>query len=426
MKNIDVLIIFEHVSRELETCLSLKFELEKLDLSCEIAPLHYNRYVTNIKYSPKLVVLPFLNSKDDFTLQKLREVHGEHIIGFNLHHEQLYNESTKDFMLPKDEYSRNIYHLAWTEHFKNDLISSNVAPDLVKVLCNPRFDSFWLKSYKNHPIKYDGFEEIIFFPTTFAWAFVSEDYFLALGNIEKDKFYRMKKITDETAQAYFKDIRRLAELYPQKLFLVRPHPYEDITYFRNKFLEYSHLKSLPDNIRIERIGNVYDWIKISNVTVGWCTTTNMEAAMCHKCSVIYHPVHYPIDMNLSFFNDFNILHSYSELEDVISGKNREKLPNSTLEQFSKEYGFPLKPVCPNIALWIDEILKAQHSHHPSPNKKMYFKNIFLCLIKDIPKYFLIKLKLIHIINKNYSGLYEDCVSYKNLYSSYFKFKECNK
>ncbi|WP_252393098.1 hypothetical protein, partial [Escherichia coli] len=249
----------------------MKLELEKLELSCELAPLHFNRYVTNIRFKPRIVVLPFLNSKDDFTLQKIRDIYGEDVIALNLHHEQLYNESTKKFMLPKDSYSRETYHLAWTESFYSDLIVAGAKPEKIKVLCNPRFDSFWLDSGERFSLS-ESYEEVIFFPTTFAWAFVSEDYFLSLGHISKDRFYRMKEITDKAAQAYFNDIKKLADSFPEKLFLVRPHPYEDINYFHNKFLEYSGLAVLPENIKIERCGNVYDWIKIASVVIGWCTT----------------------------------------------------------------------------------------------------------------------------------------------------------
>ncbi|WP_180358849.1 hypothetical protein, partial [Escherichia coli] len=146
------------------------------------------------------VVLPFLNSKDDFTLQKIRDIYGEDVIALNLHHEQLYNESTKKFMLPKDSYSRETYHLAWTESFYSDLIVAGAKPEKIKVLCNPRFDSFWLDSGERFSLS-ESYEEVIFFPTTFAWAFVSEDYFLSLGHISKDRFYRMKEITDKAAQA---------------------------------------------------------------------------------------------------------------------------------------------------------------------------------------------------------------------------------
>lgn len=423
-RKIDVLIIFEHITRELETCFYLKFELEKLGLSCELVPLHFNRYVTNVRFKPRIVVLPFINSKDDFTLQKIRDVYGEDVMALNLHHEQLYNESTKKFMLPKDSYSRETYHLAWTESFSLDLIEAGAKTEKIKVLNNPRFDSFWLDSGEKFPL-IESYEEVIFFPTTFAWAFVSEDYFLSLGHISKDRFYRMKEITDKTAQTYFNDIRKLAELFPRKLFLVRPHPYEDISYFHNKFLEYSGLNILPENIKIERSGNVYDWIKVASVVVGWCTTTNMEAAMCKKCSVVYHPTHYPTDMDLSFFKDFDIVRKYEMLADIVSGLNRKLLPDETLLKFSKLYGFPLSPVCPNIARWIEDILSTHKNLDGSFSGKNYVINIVYSILKDIPKFLLIKLKLMHIFNKNYSGLYEDCVTYGWINRKYKNFKDKN-
>lgn len=424
LKKIDVLIIFEHISRELETCLYLKFELQKRGLKCELAPLHFNRYLTNIKFKPKLVILPFLNSNADFTLRHLREVHGEEVIALNLHHEQLYNDSTKKFMLPKDEYSRDAYHLAWTKNFATDLEESGVAQDKIRVLCNPRFDSFWLKSNAN--LLYGKkFEEIIFFPTTFAWAFVSEDYFLSIGHMSKENFYRIRGITDQAARAYFKDISELAIKYPEKLFLVRPHPYEDISYFIKKFMEYSGLMELPENICIERKGNVYECIKVSSVIIGWCTTTNIEAAMCNKCSIVYHPTEYPTDMDLSFFKDFMICKDFNELDEIISATERPLVSADIKNKFSVEYGFPLEPVCPAIAAWVDDILN-KPSHASLRTDKLFFvKNLSNFLIRDIPKFFLVKLKIMHLLNRNYSGLYEDCMTYGRLRKSFEQFKKNN-
>lgn len=423
-KRIDVLIVFEHITRELETCLSLKYELLKLNLSCEIVPLHFNKYATNLIFQPKLVILPFLNSQNDYTLARIREIYGDSVIGLNLHHEQLYNEGTKKFMLPKDEYSRKVYHLSWTEKFASDLIESGVEPKKINILRNPRFDSVWLKSPALQKFNISHFEEVIFFPTTFAWAFVSEEYFLGLGNIEKDTFYRMRDVTDLTARKYFNAISYFAIKYPHKLFMVRPHPYEDIDYFRKKFIEYTQLSELPDNILIEREGNVYDWIKISALVIGWCTTTNIEAAMCNKCSVVFHPVKYPEDMNLSFFEDFDIVTDIAELEEFISGIRRPVVSSEILDKFSETYGFPQHPVCPNIAAWVFEIL-AQTEFDDTINIKAYIVNAFNFIIKDIPKKLLVESRTIHLLNKNYAGLYEDCISYKKLKEHFKTFTRSN-
>lgn len=423
-KRIDVLIVFEHITRELETCLSLKLELERVNLSCEIVPLHYNKYETSLRFEPRLVILPFLNSRNDYTLARIREIYGDSVIGLNLHHEQLYNEGTKKFMLPKDDYSRDVYHLSWTEKFALDLEESGVESDKISILRNPRFDSVWLESSIIDSLNIVDFEEVIFFPTTFAWAFVPEDYFLSLGNIEKETFYRMRDVTDITAKEYFRAILYFAQKYPKKLFMVRPHPYENIEYFRQKFFEYSQVSSLPGNIRIEREGNVYDWIKISDVIIGWCTTTNIEAAMCKKCSIIYHPVKYPEDMNLSFFEDFDIITDVQYLEEIISGNKRTEISQETLNKFSQQYGFPQHPVCPNIAKWVKEILDIHHGESLI-NKYAYMANLINFIIRDIPKKILVGTKTIHLINKNYAGLYEDCISYKKIESHFKEFKRKN-
>lgn len=423
-KDIDVLLVFEHITRELETCLSLKLELSRLNISSEIVPLHYNKYETHLRFRPKLVVLPFLNSSNDYTLARIRKIYGDSVIGLNLHHEQLYNEGTKRFMMPKDEYSRCVYHLSWTKSFAKDLEDAGVASQKIRVLRNPRFDSMWLKSSALDFKYIENFDEVIFFPTTFAWAFVPEDYFLKLGNINEETFRRMKMVTTETAREYFVTIRNLAKKYPNKLFMVRPHPYEDVSYFRLKFKEYTGLESIPDNIKIERKGNVYDWIKISSIVIGWCTTTNVEAAVAGKCSLIYHPVNYPDDMKLSFFNDFNILTSAEQLVSIIDGEYRPKISDKTLEKFSEQYGFPLRPVCPSIAAWICDILK---SNKVETRLRIlpFLKTCTDYIIRDVPKKFLVKTKCLHFLNKNYAGLYEDCVPYKQLAVFFDNFKRSN-
>ena len=315
LKSVDVILLFEHVSRELDSLLVMKFHLEALGFSVEVLPIHYNRYWHVVKYRPKFVVLPYCYSVGNPTRELYESVH-KGVAFLNLHHEQFYNEGTKEHLIPSDDYSKNMHHITWADSFANDLRDVGVRRELIHTTGNPRTDTFFLSGNQQVRSVLEGYSKMVFVPTTFSWALVDESYFLSISAIDKDEFKHRRAITLASAKAYFHDFHQLAKLMPNTLFVLRPHPFEDLRVFEGLYQDVNGSRP-PDNLIISREGNVYDWLKYCSLTVGWCTTVNMEAALFNIPSVVYHPTEYPRSMDLEFFSSIHIVKNRDSLIELI-------------------------------------------------------------------------------------------------------------
>lgn len=412
---IDVLIYFEHVVRELDACIILKNRLNQLGLTAEVVPVHYNRYRSFIKYKPRIIVVPFLFAdKNDIVYSEFKEMYGDVII-LNLHHEQLYNDMTKSLFMPKNEISKNAYHLSWGKSFANDLIGAGVPSGNITICGNPRTDNYYCMSSNWIREKYSKSKDkdIIFIPTSFSWAFVDEEYFIENAKIDPAEFYKKRDLTLSTAKEFLYTIRKLARKFPDKIFIVRPHPFERNETYENlmKSLD-SH--ELENNILIEREGNVYDWIKECKLMIGWITTVTVEACLFNKKNVIYTPI--PIDdgTKTDFMKKFKpIITSYEELDTIVGNIDQYEIDNSSLlVELEKTMGRPDGKVNQRLAEFIKGILPKQNP--AKTNWFAYCKNIIKSCIIDLPKNILKRLGLLTIVRPIYSGVLEDMLSYKQI------------
>lgn len=417
-KNIDVIIYFEHVVRELDACLKLRNELEKRGISSKVASIHFDRFYNILRYKPKMVVLPFFYAIKDVTSFQFKETYGDILI-LNLHQEQLYNSSTKNLLLPHTDITKNVYHIAWSEQFYNDLTRAGIDTTLLKLTGNPRTDNYYLKLPKR--MKPYIKKEIVFIPTSFSWYFVDRNYFLSNTGIDKNNYLFQRKITEETVFSFFSSLRKLAQKFPNKIFILRPHPFDPI----EKYTEV--LKSVGDNVLekniiINREGNIYEWLRISELVISWLSTVALEATIFNKKNIIWQPIKLPEKMQMDFiFLYDHIYHQEKEVEEaVLHPENVEK--NSKVRQYAlKSFGKVDGTVNASIAEWICDILK-KNKISQTTNFKYILKYFFKTLIIDIPKRILRFMNLISIL-RFYKAISEDLWTVSELDSKYKQFKK---
>ena len=416
MKKIDVLIVFEHISRELDFCFILKVQLEKLGLKVRIISEHHNKYINVLKYNPRFIIVPFLYSIDNDITLRYKQLYNRAIV-LNFHHEQLFSEETKKHMLPNDNFARDVLHLSWSENFQKELIKSGVNEKKIFVIGNPRTDVFFLK---NRFTQFSNYKKIIFIPTTFSWAFVDENYFLKLNGIEPDTFSRTREITKDTAYHYFKDFNTLAEKHPNYLFVLRPHPFEDLDDFKNHFLSANNISKIKRNILITREGNIYDWLQISDKTVGWITTVNLEASLFKKDNCIYEPMPIAEHMKVIYHDLYNSIKNIDRLEEYIISESQYL--NIDLSNFIEEtFGIADGKVNLQIAEKTNDILK---NNLINGNLSIKFLNTYILksIFIDFPKLILLKVRLLGLIKPFYSGIIEDCIGQKKINNLFRSFK----
>lgn len=421
-KKIDVLIYFEHISRELDSCFMLKYQLDRVGISSKVLPIHRNRYLNIIKYKPKMIIVPFLFAdKIDRLLADFNDCYGE-VQCLNLHHEQFYNDMTKSHFMPKNKMARSVYHLSWTKSFADDLIENGVEENKILILGNARTDNFYIKPSKKVLDFKNGYNKLIFIPTSFSWAFVEEDYFLIKAKLDPIKFRKQKDLTLKTIDIFFRSIREIASSHEDMIFVLRPHPFEDIDKYT------ASLKSvceapLEKNIRIIREGNVYDWLAISDLVIGWITTVSMEATLFNRKNIIFQPVKLDSEMQTEFITKYDeIIDNKNKLEQIIENIDNYEPNNLNLKQYvTKAFGCADGNVNMRIAVDVKNIISSS-DFNPNNSSKL-LNNFFKAFRIDFFKNIFIRLNLLPIYNSMYSGLMEDLVSTKVLNNKYEEFKK---
>ena len=68
---IDVLILFEHVARELESALLLERLLNSRGYKTKIIKVHWNDGLMHLKYKPKIVVTPWCYDNEEVTRKSI-------------------------------------------------------------------------------------------------------------------------------------------------------------------------------------------------------------------------------------------------------------------------------------------------------------------------------------------------------------------
>ncbi|MDD4048664.1 MAG: hypothetical protein PHI90_07595 [Clostridia bacterium] len=140
-----ILIFYEHISREYETCMRIKESLEKTpNIKVYVFSLHFQ--VLEALWRAKrnyieMVIVPYAYKENSLKpiSYLLRKSPIPYVI--NLHHEQIGAVYNEERLFPIDEISKNrVIHFVWSNHFKEKLISRGVNEELIKVTGSIRTD----------------------------------------------------------------------------------------------------------------------------------------------------------------------------------------------------------------------------------------------------------------------------------------------
>ena len=143
LKNPDVLILIEHIVRELEVACLLKVALEKKGLNVRIDTVNFNKERLPLIYKPKIVILPWLYNDiemDVFRFFKDENSMSSYII--NMHHEPITNKDSEEFIIPKGA-AKDVYHLCWGREFKNLLKNNGCKEETLLEFGSPRQDFYF-------------------------------------------------------------------------------------------------------------------------------------------------------------------------------------------------------------------------------------------------------------------------------------------
>ena len=276
----DVLILYEHVQRELKNACILKVLLEKEGYTARIDNVAWRRGLLDLKYKPKLIISP--SCQNDLGMNYiLHNYVGAYNGGYkilNLYSEQLAS-STAENLLSVKESALNIYHIAWGKYTYDLIMKSGLKTSQACITGSQRLD--YCKGI---------FQKLNVDKETLAKKFnldINKKWLLMVGNFPaKDEtkieylesagynnfkeLYTLTKDTYHELIKWYKILLCDEELKDKIELIYRPHPNEIVeNELINLEKEYSNFHIIGDYI-------ISDWATNIDFAYIWTSTSSIE------------------------------------------------------------------------------------------------------------------------------------------------------
>jgi surface carbohydrate biosynthesis protein len=314
---LDLLLNYEHKVREIESLCLIKIEMEnrgyKVAFSCT-----YDEDRVRFKYFKKAKVVVASTLYNDACLfEFVYRISGYTKKVVNLQWEQSltnFDESNKDFYQNPKGFAKEAVHLCWGEASKNRLLKNGVPEDRAIVvgpiqmdLLNPFFLNYYeTKSQLAKKFNLDDSKEWILFISSFTYTNMTKETYEEELKCYGERLNEFKELSIKSKAEILKWIEDALKLYPNKLFIYRPHPSEK----EDQRLNY--LLSNYPNFRVINDLSVKQWIKTSEKIFTWYSTAAAEVYFSNKNFQILRPFEIPFDWEVTIYNNSKKLTCYED------------------------------------------------------------------------------------------------------------------
>lgn len=420
MKKIDVLIVFEHKNRELESSILLKEKLIRQGLTAQICQVGWNANLILSTVSPKVVVTPWYY--DDTDSKHVRQLRGaypnDEFKIVNLHCEQLANSTAMKFMIPSGE-ARFAVHLCWGDFFADHLKKNGIEPLLIYKTGSTRLDFFrpemrYVSESKEKLAETFGLEKNkkwVLIIGNYSGAFTSED---VMVNLEERGFSNVRRNCEVSKLAYESVLTWLEKLCPQTKegieLIYRPHPSEHMSEkllaLNTKYAHFHVIKELA----------IRDWIVNTEVGIMWNSTSAVEAVYGELPIFSLRPFSIPEDLQLPLLENAMQISSAEEMIHCVQTieRNDHVEVNRALKKAMNYYYYKDERLATDITAYV---IKTIMNDDSIPTFKgvncTLFSNIRR-IISYMAKYILYKMNLMKKISE-YRTLSDNYISRKEFH-----------
>ncbi|MDL1894958.1 hypothetical protein FBQ82_01665 [Anaerolineae bacterium CFX7] len=304
MQNIDLLLFYEHVTRELDVaCLVKHFVETRHGLTVKIAHQYHGVAYALAHWTPRLVAIPFCYSDSarhyPFMYDWRRATY------FNMAWEELLYPGNREAKMPRGIFeTKHVLHHAWSAEYAALIQARGVLPEHIFINGNPTYTLYdapyrflfddratLAKRYGLDPRK-----RWIFFPENYNWAFYKEWRFNALEHegLERQTMDRMKLFSRDSFRQAIEWCGARAARGDVEIIL-RPRPTTSLVEFQEAVA--ALCPALPANLHLNKEASVREWILASDVVLSSYSTSLIEAAVAGKPAYMLEP--YPLPDALS-------------------------------------------------------------------------------------------------------------------------------
>ena len=362
---IDLLILVEHVARELDVSCAVKYLMVKrFGLRVEIASILevHGFHKTIARFQPRVVALPFFYAATDFGPQKVLQAWPQAIL-VNLAYEQIFTRINQAYKAPKDALTRqHVLHHAWGEFYASYLEENGVPRENIFTNGNP-FYTLYQPPYNSYFVSRDELAQRYKLDPHKRWVFVPENYGAAFYGEAKLKDYVQSGQGDaysyrDFAMASFKEAIKWWQqgtCTPEVEMIVRPRPATP----RGVFVDTCREALGKDpTMHIIKEGTVREWILASDIVMSSYSTTLIEAAVANRPIYMIEPIHFPDYVQADWYTLVPQIESLQKFLEVIGDP---AMPNTCVPLQTWAHQSAMNSVDPiaGLANWLAAICKGE-------------------------------------------------------------------
>ena len=298
MRPIDVVMLVEHISRELDVvaCVGCKLKTN-YNINAEIKSYYHDFDNIFDRYDPKIVVFPFFYGADHvYPAQYLSK--WPRAIFVNLAWEQILMKVDYGLKTPRDQAAREkINYICWSELFRDFMLKNGVREERLIMAGNPAmklYDQPYRHYFetraelaRRHNI--DPSRKWVLFPESYQYAFFSDELLAALVKDQHADPDLLKESRDYSRRCVSKLFAWANELAAANdpLFIFRPRPSTTRDAAEQVLKEI--IGKPVGHIAVIKAGSVREWILASDHVVSSHSTTLIEAALADKPVHLFSP-----------------------------------------------------------------------------------------------------------------------------------------
>ena len=321
MKKIDILIIYEHKTRELENSALISAELKRRGYTCRVLYMYPQIMRWNI--SAKVILVPHLYN--DYQLDFfIRNKYQNNRCVIDLQYEQVLSKSSEDGCHNPEGQAMLAQHTAWGKAQVERYIHHGINPsNIYDVGCvsmdllRPEFrDYFLTKAQIALRFGLDEKKEWVLFISSFSYAKRTKQSIEQLSKLNPDaKLFA--KISDDSYNTILEWLYKAARNNPNKLFIYRKHPAELDDNTLHKFE-----KELPNFRSIDDF-SMRQWAIVADKIYNWYSTSLADLYFVHKSCYILRPFEIPKEQEVSIMVGGKFITNYDSFAQTLNKKDNE-------------------------------------------------------------------------------------------------------
>lgn len=378
----DVIILYEHKNREIESAVLLKYELMRRGYKVRILNVYRIKKIRDYNINAKVIVNFCLYG--DIELHRyIYEFFGNKNKVLNLQWEQVYSDKkTYKKRIPSGN-AKNAVHICWGKNqydllrangCKNAMLTGPVHMDFLK----PAFRNWYLEReelFSRYGI--DSSKKTLLFISSFTTFYKTDEQMEYMQRFFSYDVFKFRELSINSRNTILSWFERLAKENSDVNIIYRPHPGE---------LSDDQIKRIcKENPNIYCISelSVKQWICACDVLLNWLSTAGVEAFFAGKSELFLRPFALESSMEYDMFDGACTASNYDSFARYVTDESlidqyykKQPRDEKIMPYYLNDSGYAYLRICDII----EKMIKTEK--YNMPREKIYRVGRFKSYLKE--------------------------------------------